>query len=87
MALEWSQVEDTTFVNPSGIETKIKLVHEFELDPPFKRVDFNNRDIDEAAFDELGSEHESLRLMEANMRELVENDFDLSRLRTIKVPL
>ena len=87
MALEWSQVEETVFVNPAGIETRIKLIHEFDPDPPFREIDFNNRDIDEAAFDELGSEHQSLRLMEANMRELVEFDFDLSRLKTINVPI
>ncbi len=87
MALEWSQVEETTFVNAAGVETRIKLVHEFALDQPFRERDFDNRDIDEAAFDEMGSEHESLRLMEANMVALVENDFDLSKLKTIKVPL
>jgi hypothetical protein len=86
MAFEWQSVDPVVFTTLQGAETLVRLLHEIPDFPNGYEVDLEGRDIDEVAYEELGTELDSLRLVEANAQRLVEYKFDLDKIRKIKIP-
>ena len=87
MAFEWQTVETTEFTNPMGNITDVKLIHEIpDFDDTYE-ADREYRDLALVAFLRMKSVDESLRLMEANARQIAEYDFDISRISKLIVPL
>lgn len=60
--------------------------HEFAREAGTRSVNVDGRDMDQIAFDELGTELESLRLTELNAVVLIEHDYDMTRIQTVMVP-
>lgn len=84
--LEWFTVQPTTFTNAAGVQTSVKLIHEFSESDSVHTVEPAGRDIDLIAYDEMQTEAESLALIEANAVEIVERGFDLSKIAKLKIP-
>jgi hypothetical protein len=84
---EWVKIDTTDFTNPQGVATKVKLIWENSRTENFYKVNVLNRDLDLIAFDTLGSELESLKLLGQNATLLTEYDFNMSKLSQIEIPL
>lgn len=84
--LEWLSVPESDWVDPDGNPTRVKFMHEFPVMDRLDTVITHKRDIDLIAFEEMGSELESLRLMEFNAVKMVEYDFDVTRMPTLDIP-
>ena len=85
--LEWLTVPEVKFTNPQGQETRVKLMHIFEAEGETYEVETNGEALDALAYRYLGSEAESLRLMELNAEVLLLAEFDMKRVPRIKVPV
>lgn len=83
---EWVQVKEIEFLNANGKSTSVKLQHEIPTQTGFD-VDVQGKDLDLIAYEELGNEFESLRLLENNSTILAEYDFDMSKILKIKIPV
>lgn len=83
---EWIAVKEVNFINANGKTTSVKLTHEIPIQTGYE-VDCNGKDLDLIAYEELGNEFESLRLMENNSTVLAEYDFNMSKIRKIKIPV
>lgn len=84
--LEWQKVTAVDFKNASGNVTSVKVRHEFQEELSVRDVEVNERDMDLLAFEEMGTEMESLRIAELNATVLIENDYDMTKIKTMKVP-
>lgn len=84
--LEWLMVQPIEWVNPDGESTMVRFIHEIPVEERMDTVSVAGRDIDLIAFDEMGSELESLRLMEFNAQKLSEYDFDMTKLAALDIP-
>jgi hypothetical protein len=85
--LEWSNILSVEFVNSSGVETSVRLIHEFADVVASYTVPVDNKDLDLIAFEQMGSSMESLRLKEANATVISEYMYDMSKIRQLKIPL
>lgn len=85
--LEWSSVPISRFKNPSGVLTNVKLRHESTPSINYYVIDPQGKDLDLVAYEELGSSAESLRLLEQNATTLSEYNFDMSKIKALKIPL
>lgn len=84
---EWIAVQKTPFTNAKGIYTEVKLLHENNLSERYYTIQTDGKDLDLITFEQLGSEAESLRLLEQNNVALTEYDFDMSKIPKLNIPL
>jgi hypothetical protein len=84
--LEWLPVATTNFTNAQGVQTAVKLIHEFTGSDSVHKVEPGGRDLDLIAYDELQTEAESLNLLEANAVNIVEYDFNLAKIKNLIIP-
>ena len=85
--LEWLDVKEEFFLNPNGVKTSVKIIYPFKKSKNFYLVDCKNRDLDLIAFEEMGSEAEVLNIIQNNCENLMDYDFDLSKIEKIYIPV
>jgi hypothetical protein len=83
--LEWSNVQPVKFVNSAGVETEVRLFYEHDPALATRTVPTGGRDLDHVAYVELGDETEALNILQNNTL-LIEYDFDMNRVKKLKVP-
>ena len=84
--MEWNSVQTDTFVNAKGESTQVKLIYPFVSADSNYFVNTDGRELDLIAFQELGSEYESLNILQNNAQAIVEYGFDMSKVRTVFIP-
>lgn len=84
--LEWLSVKEEVFVNAFNNATNVKLRYEPQEIQGFTEVNPEGKDIDALAFEYMGTEAESLRLLNANPL-IVEYKFNMKKLSKIKIPV
>jgi hypothetical protein len=85
--LEWNRIPTTTFINPLGDQTQVKLIYKHELSSRTYMINTQGKDLDLIAFEELGSSSESLNLLQNNAQKLCEYDFDMNKISELKIPI
>lgn len=83
---EWNSVQTETFVNAKGEPTEVKLIYPFVSANSNYFVKSEGRPLDLIAFQELGSEYESLNLLQNNAQAIVEYGFDMSKVKNVFIP-
>jgi hypothetical protein len=83
---EWNSIQSTTFKTPKGDSIQVKLFYELKDTDSNLFVDGQGMDIDAVAHKFLGTEAESLNILQNNKTAIVENDFDMSRVKRLKIP-
>lgn len=85
--LEWTNVQPSKYeLNNELVD--VKTIHKFTPYTGAKiLVQVDGRDIDHLAYKLLGTELESLNLMEINAVKLLEYKFRLSKIQTVMIPL
>lgn len=85
--LEWTGVSTSKY-NLNGKLVDVKILHKFTPYSGEKLVaPIENRDIDHLAYKLLGTELESLYLMETNAVKIREYNFKMSKLQNVMIPL
>lgn len=85
--LEFLNVPTTSFTNADGVITDVIVLHEFVIASQFYSKETKGKDLDLIAFEELGTEYESLKLMENNAQAITEYDFDMSKVLKLNIPV
>jgi len=85
--LEWTGVSTSKY-NLNGQLVDVKILHKFIPYSGEKLIaPIENKDIDHLAYKLLGTELESLNLMEINAVKLREYNFEMFKLQNIMIPL
>lgn len=85
--LEWQAVGSEEFINYNGEYTEVKLRYVPEILENSFEVETKNRELDLIAYEEMGTELETLKLLSHNQTILCEYDFDLKLISTLKIPI
>jgi len=85
--LEWLPVTPVDFVKPNGETISLKIFYELQASDSNLIVDSQGQDIDALAFKYLGTEAEALNILQNNAAAIVENNFDMSRVQKVTIPV
>lgn len=83
---EWNSVNIETFINAKGDSTQVKLIYSFISSNSNYYVKTLGRELDLIAFQELGSEYEALNLIQNNAQNLMEYNFDTTKIPIMFIP-
>lgn len=83
---EWLGVPTITFPNAAGLNTQVKFLHEFKKETANRTITTDGKDLDLIAFEQLGSELETLRLLEMNAQAISEYGFNMRKVQSLKIP-
>jgi hypothetical protein len=83
---EWNRVTPIEFINKNNVSTKVRLRYLPSTTNRKTEVATEGNDIDTIALKYLGSELETFRLMNNNLTELCEYNFDLEKLGKVYIP-
>lgn len=83
---EWSSVTVDKFVNEKGVTTEVKLLYPFRSANTNYFVKSQGRELDAVAFDELGSEYEAMNVLQNNAVQIVEYNFNMSKVKNVFIP-
>lgn len=84
--LEWNTVTPVNFTKANGDTVQVKLRYELKPSDSNLFVDCQGQDIDALAHKYLGTEAESLNILQNNAVAISENKFDMSKVKRIKIP-
>lgn len=85
--LEWLSIPTTNFTTPKGEVIEVKLFYEITDSDSNLFVDGEGMDIDAVAYKYLGTEAESLNILRANKVSIVENKFNMKKVKRVKIPI
>lgn len=83
---EWNPISTDEFTNAKGEKTTVKLICPLQKTAGNYFVATEGRELDLIAFQELGSEYESLNLLQNNAQAIVEYGFDMSKVKNVFIP-
>ncbi len=87
MAVGWETIEETMFVDPSGTETSVRLFKQIDQDEEYYELDREGRDLALLAYKFLGGANQFMDILELNAGALAEHGFDVSGLKTVRMPV
>jgi hypothetical protein len=85
--LEWNVIEPEIFINPKKEKTSVKLLYPFQKSENTFVVETSERELDLIAYEEMGTEMEVLNLIQNNAENLMDYNFDLSKIPTMRIPV
>ena len=83
---EWNTVTPVNFTKANGDTVQVKLRYELKPSDSNLFVDCQGQDIDALAHKYLGTEAETLNILQNNAVSISEHKFDMSKVKRIKIP-
>ncbi len=84
---EWNTVPPVNFTKANGETVQVKLRYELQDSDSNLFVDCQGQDIDALAHKYLGTEAESLNILQNNAVAISEHKFDMTKVSRIKIPI
>jgi hypothetical protein len=85
--LEWNVIESEKFINPKKEVTQVKLLYPFRVSPNVYEVETRKRDLDLIASEEMGTEMESLNVLQNNASLLMDYNFEIEKIPVMRIPV